>query len=66
MEQGYDPVYGARPMKRLIQSQIETRIARALIEGLAAPGDTLQVEASQDGSFDIKVVSAQDAVGKVE
>ena len=65
MNLGYDPVYGARPMKRLIQSQIETRIARALIEGAASPGDTLRIEAAQDGSFEITAVSAQDAVGTV-
>ena len=33
MALGYDPVYGARPMKRLIQSQVETAIARTLIQG---------------------------------
>ncbi len=51
LDMGYDPVYGARPMKRLIQSRIETLVARKLIEGAALPGDTLVVDAadSPDG-----------------
>jgi ATP-dependent Clp protease ATP-binding subunit ClpB len=32
-ERGYDPVYGARPLKRFLQKQVETRLARALIAG---------------------------------
>ncbi len=58
MALGYDPFYGARPMKRLIQSQVETRIARALIEGRAAHGDTLLVDAGPDGEFVITVEAA--------
>ena len=46
LDMGYDPVYGARPMKRLIQSRIETLVARKLIEGAALPGDTLVVDAA--------------------
>ncbi len=46
LDMGYDPVYGARPMKRLIQSRIETLVARKLIEGAALPGDTLVVNAA--------------------
>ena len=48
LDMGYDPVYGARPMKRLIQSRIETLVARRLIEGAALPGDTLVVDAADD------------------
>jgi ATP-dependent Clp protease ATP-binding subunit ClpB len=55
LEQGYDPVYGARPMKRLIQSQVETQVARALIEGRAAPGDHLEVVPGQGSGFEILV-----------
>jgi ATP-dependent Clp protease ATP-binding subunit ClpB len=42
--QGYDPVFGARPLKRYIQHHLETRIARALIAGDIADGDTITVE----------------------
>ncbi len=63
MEQGYDPVYGARPMKRLIQSQIETQVARALIEGRAVPGDSLEIVPDDKGSgFEVRVsASPQEA-----
>jgi ATP-dependent Clp protease ATP-binding subunit ClpB len=57
MEQGYDPVYGARPMKRLIQSQIETQVARALIEGRAAPDDRLEIIPALGAGFDVRVAS---------
>ncbi len=40
----YDPVYGARPLKRFIQSKIETLIAKAIISGKAAAEDTLTVD----------------------
>src|ERR1700678_3676711 len=40
-EKGYDPVFGARPLKRYLQRQIETRLARALISGKVAPGTTV-------------------------
>ncbi len=43
---GYDPVYGARPLRRFIQSRLETLIARCIIAGTPVPGDTLQVGVS--------------------
>jgi len=45
----YDPVYGARPLKRYLQHQLETRIARALIAENAAPGQVVRVDAWQGG-----------------
>jgi ATP-dependent Clp protease ATP-binding subunit ClpB len=45
---GYDPVYGARPLKRLIQQDIETPIARLLVKGELRDGDTATVEV-EDG-----------------
>jgi ATP-dependent Clp protease ATP-binding subunit ClpB len=54
MALGYDPVYGARPMKRLIQSQVETLIARALIEGKVDTGDTLIVDADIQSGFIVR------------
>ncbi len=41
---GYDPVYGARPLKRLIQQEIETPMARQLIKGELRDGDTAVVD----------------------
>ena len=40
-EKGYDPVFGARPLKRYLQRQIETRLARGLISGTVSPGSTV-------------------------
>lgn len=47
--QGVDPIYGARPMKRYIQRNIETLIARKMIEGNTSKDDTIQVAYNQDG-----------------
>jgi ATP-dependent Clp protease ATP-binding subunit ClpB len=43
-EQGYDPVYGARPLKRVIQRELQNRIALELLEGFFKEGDTIRVE----------------------
>ncbi len=43
-ESGYDPVYGARPLKRFLQRELETRVARAIIGGTVAEGGELSVE----------------------
>ena len=45
----YDPVYGARPLKRYLQHQLETRIARALIAESVVPGQVVKVDAWQGG-----------------
>lgn len=41
---GFDPVYGARPLKRAIQAEIENPLAKAILEGRFAPKDTIQVD----------------------
>ncbi|HTX32400.1 MAG TPA: ATP-dependent chaperone ClpB [Solirubrobacteraceae bacterium] len=46
--QGYDPVYGARPLRRLIQRELETGIARGLIAGQISPGANVSVDAAGD------------------
>jgi ATP-dependent Clp protease ATP-binding subunit ClpB len=43
---GFDPVYGARPLKRAIQQQLENPLARAILEGKFQPGDTVAVDAA--------------------
>ena len=43
-ERGYDPIYGARPLKRLIQQEIETPMARQLVKGELRDGDTATVD----------------------
>ena len=48
IDQGYDPVYGARPLKRFIQSHVETMIAKEIIAGSRSQGSTLTVDAQGD------------------
>jgi ATP-dependent Clp protease ATP-binding subunit ClpB len=41
---GFDPVYGARPLKRAVQSEIENPLAKSILEGRFAPKDTIEVD----------------------
>ncbi len=45
---GYDPVYGARPLRRLIQKDIENPLSLKLLEGQFADGDIIEVDADDD------------------
>lgn len=56
-EVGFDPHYGARPLKRAIQDLIENRLAMVMLEGSAGPGDTIRVGA-KDGRFTFDVEKA--------
>jgi ATP-dependent Clp protease ATP-binding subunit ClpB len=47
---GYDPVYGARPLKRYIQRELETKVARAIISGQVSDGGSLRIE-MQEGQL---------------
>ncbi|MEZ3162179.1 AAA family ATPase [Microbacterium sp. BWT-B31] len=49
-ERGYDPVFGARPLRRLIQSEIQDRLAMALLSGGVRDGDIVRVDVALDGS----------------
>jgi ATP-dependent Clp protease ATP-binding subunit ClpB len=46
---GYDPVYGARPLKRVIQRALQNPLAEAILQGRIADGSTVQVTAGADG-----------------
>jgi ATP-dependent Clp protease ATP-binding subunit ClpB len=48
-EAGYDPTYGARPLKRVIQRSLQDKLAGLLLEGRVKDGDRLQVTAGPDG-----------------
>ena len=48
-EAGFDPVYGARPLKRAIQQQIENPLAQDLLSGKFLAGDVIHVDAGSDG-----------------
>ncbi|GAA1956234.1 ATP-dependent Clp protease ATP-binding subunit [Microbacterium deminutum] len=49
-ERGYDPVFGARPLRRLIQSEIQDRLAMAILSGGVKDGDVVRVDVAADGS----------------
>jgi ATP-dependent Clp protease ATP-binding subunit ClpB len=49
-EAGFDPVYGARPLKRAIQQQIENPLATHILRGEFGPGDRVRISA-QDGAL---------------
>ena len=49
-DNGYDPVYGARPLRRLMQKEIDDRLAKALLAGDIHDGDTVKVDIADDRS----------------
>ncbi|HET8985816.1 MAG TPA: hypothetical protein VFN03_08665, partial [Trueperaceae bacterium] len=59
--QGYDPVFGARPLKRLIREKLETPLARKLIAGEIEDGQTVTVEPAADGGFALIAASDEQA-----
>jgi ATP-dependent Clp protease ATP-binding subunit ClpB len=48
--EGYDPVYGARPLKRAIQRLLQNPLALAVLEGTYAEGDKIRVDRAKDGN----------------
>ena len=48
-ERGFDPLYGARPLRRLVQQAIGDKLARALLAGDVRDGDVVSVDVSADG-----------------
>jgi ATP-dependent Clp protease ATP-binding subunit ClpB len=57
-EMGFDPQYGARPLKRVIQQEVENRIARGILDGTIRDGDTVTIDA-KDGKLVMEPVRAQ-------
>jgi len=55
---GYDPTYGARPLKRVIQKRLVDPLALAILEGRFVPGDTVRVDASE-GELVLKRAEAE-------
>ncbi len=59
-EEGYDPIYGARPLKRVIQQRLQNPLSLKLLQGEFRDGDTIYVDADMNGSFDFsKAVQAE-------
>ena len=48
VDQAYDPIYGARPLKRYIQKHVETLVGKAILEGRAQEGETVTIDVSDD------------------
>jgi ATP-dependent Clp protease ATP-binding subunit ClpB len=48
-DQGYDPTYGARPLKRLIQREVQDQLAMKLLAGDVREGDTIEIDRGPDG-----------------
>jgi len=49
IDNGYDPVYGARPLKRYLQKNVETMVARMILENELMPEDTINIDADSNG-----------------
>jgi ATP-dependent Clp protease ATP-binding subunit ClpB len=62
--EGYDPVYGARPLKRAIQRELETPIGRLLIKGEVRDGQTVVVD-WKDGRFTFTAKETEPAAQQV-
>jgi ATP-dependent Clp protease ATP-binding subunit ClpB len=57
-ERGYDPLYGARPLRRYISHDIETRLGRALLSGSVQDGSTVRIDV-RDGDIAVDVARAE-------
>ena len=67
-EVGFDPVYGARPLKRTIQRELETTIAQGILRGEIMDGDNIRIDGDDDGikveilDTDAKTISTKSVV----
>jgi len=52
---GYDPQFGARPLKRVIQKEVENRVARAILDGSVRDGDTVEIDVC-DGKLTLEPI----------
>ena len=50
MLNGFDPVYGARPLRRLVQSAVGDQLARGILAGTIRDGDVVRVDVADDAS----------------
>jgi ATP-dependent Clp protease ATP-binding subunit ClpB len=65
-ERGYDPAFGARPLRRLIQSEIQDRLAMAILSGGVHDGDLVRVDVAADGSSLVLTSSGPAAASESE
>lgn len=57
VERGSDPAYGARPLRRFIQRELETRIARRLLAGDVEDGSRIMVGLDEQGELEVRIIS---------
>jgi ATPases with chaperone activity, ATP-binding subunit len=62
---GYDPVFGARPLKRTIQKYIENTLALKILEGIFSEGDKIIVDVNEAGEFEFKKAEELEELRKV-
>ena len=56
-ERGYDPLFGARPLRRVIQDHVEDKLSDALLQGMFGPGDTAKIDVDEDGEIKVETES---------
>jgi ATP-dependent Clp protease ATP-binding subunit ClpB len=61
-EEGYDPIYGARPLKRVIQQRLQNTLALKLLQGEFREGDTILVDVEANGQFSFAKVGIGEAL----
>ena len=64
IDRGFDPVFGARPLRRFLQGTVETMIARRLIAGDVMPGSTLTVDLDEHGELAVSVPTRPDLLSE--
>ena len=58
-ENGYDPVYGARPLKRYLQKHVETMVAKCILSGQVSAGDTIILDVDENQDFVTSVIKGE-------
>ena len=56
-ERGYDPLFGARPLRRVIQDHVEDTLSDAILQGMFGPGDTAKIDVGEDGEIKVEAES---------
>ena len=68
-DRGYDPAFGARPLKRVMKRHVSNGLSEALLEGFVDDGDQVRIELASDESgltFERVLPGADDAAGAAE
>ena len=60
-EEGYDPAYGARPLKRVIQREVQDRLAEAILAGEVHDGQSVNIDAGDGGLLLVPEIAAAPA-----